>query len=177
MIEYIKGKLDDITPTMAVVDCNGVGYGINISLNTFSAIQGKTDVKLSLSHGALTGRRLYDKYRDRARAHDKFPLDPHFFTLFVKIVSIAVPIGIDAQMPGKVILDGRQRDLNVFPIGIHRDIDNVVLPLFAVIACEADGKRPGIRRQGQLVAVQVVDVERIHAADGIRQLFPYDSMF
>ena len=46
MIEYIKGKLDDITPTMAVVDCNGVGYGINISLNTFSAIQGKTDVKI-----------------------------------------------------------------------------------------------------------------------------------
>lgn len=46
MIEYIKGKLDDITPTMAIVDCNGVGYGINISLNTFSAIQGKTDVKL-----------------------------------------------------------------------------------------------------------------------------------
>lgn len=46
MIEYIKGKLDDITPTMVVVDCNGVGYGINISLNTFSAIQGKTDVKL-----------------------------------------------------------------------------------------------------------------------------------
>ncbi len=46
MIEYIKGKLDDVTPTMAVVDCNGVGYGINISLNTFSAIQGKAEVKL-----------------------------------------------------------------------------------------------------------------------------------
>lgn len=46
MIEYIKGKLDDVTPTMALVDCNGVGYGVNISLNTFSAIQGKGDVKL-----------------------------------------------------------------------------------------------------------------------------------
>lgn len=46
MIEYLKGKLDDVTPTMAVVDCNGVGYGVNISLNTFSAIQGKGDVKL-----------------------------------------------------------------------------------------------------------------------------------
>ncbi len=46
MIEYIKGKLDDVIPTMAVVDCNGVGYGVNISLNTFSAIQGKGDVKL-----------------------------------------------------------------------------------------------------------------------------------
>lgn len=46
MIEYIKGKLDEVTPAMAVVDCSGVGYGVNISLNTFSAIQGKGDVKL-----------------------------------------------------------------------------------------------------------------------------------
>lgn len=46
MIEYIKGKLEEINPTLAVVDCNGVGYGINISLNTFSNIQGKQDVKL-----------------------------------------------------------------------------------------------------------------------------------
>ena len=46
MIEYIKRKLNDVTTTMAVVDCNGVGYGVNISLNTFSAIQGKGDVKL-----------------------------------------------------------------------------------------------------------------------------------
>lgn len=46
MIEYIKGKLDEATPALAVVDCNGVGYGINISLNTYSAIQGKKDTKL-----------------------------------------------------------------------------------------------------------------------------------
>ena len=46
MIEYIKGKLDEATQALAVVDCNGVGYGINISLNTYSAIQGKKDIKL-----------------------------------------------------------------------------------------------------------------------------------
>ena len=46
MIEYIKGKLDEATPALAVVDCNGVGCGINISLNTYSAIQGKKDIKL-----------------------------------------------------------------------------------------------------------------------------------
>ena len=46
MIEYIKGKLDEATPALAVVNCNGVGYGINISLNTYSAIQGKKDIKL-----------------------------------------------------------------------------------------------------------------------------------
>ncbi|NPD92628.1 Holliday junction branch migration protein RuvA [Xylanibacter muris] len=46
MIEYIKGVLDELTPAMAVVEAGGVGYGLNISLNTYSAIQGKTDVKL-----------------------------------------------------------------------------------------------------------------------------------
>lgn len=46
MIEYLKGTLADLTPALAVVDCNGVGYGVNISLNTFSGIQGKESVKL-----------------------------------------------------------------------------------------------------------------------------------
>lgn len=46
MIEYIKGELVEETPAQAVVECNGMGYGINISLNTYSAIQGKNNVKL-----------------------------------------------------------------------------------------------------------------------------------
>ena len=46
MIEYIKGELAEITPAQAVIDCHGVGYGINISLNTYSAIQGKKEAKL-----------------------------------------------------------------------------------------------------------------------------------
>ena len=46
MIEYLKGTLDELTPTLAVVECAGVGYGVNISLNTFAALQGKLEVKL-----------------------------------------------------------------------------------------------------------------------------------
>ncbi|WP_270668855.1 Holliday junction branch migration protein RuvA [Phocaeicola coprocola] len=46
MIEYIKGELTEITPAMAVIECNGLGYSINVSLNTYSAIQGKKEVKL-----------------------------------------------------------------------------------------------------------------------------------
>lgn len=46
MIEYVSGRLEELTPTMAVVDCNGVGYGLNISLGTYSAVQGKREVKL-----------------------------------------------------------------------------------------------------------------------------------
>ena len=46
MIDYIKGELTELTPALAVVEAAGVGYGMNISLNTFSAIQGKKEVKL-----------------------------------------------------------------------------------------------------------------------------------
>lgn len=46
MIEYLRGKLAELEPTMATVDCMGVGYGVNITLNTYAAIQGKEDVKL-----------------------------------------------------------------------------------------------------------------------------------
>ena len=46
MIEYLNGKIDAITPATATLDCNGVGYLLNISLNTFSAVQGKDSAKL-----------------------------------------------------------------------------------------------------------------------------------
>ena len=46
MIEYIKGELTELTPALAIIEAAGIGYGLNISLNTFSAIQGKKEVKL-----------------------------------------------------------------------------------------------------------------------------------
>ncbi|MGL5938580.1 MAG: Holliday junction branch migration protein RuvA [Phocaeicola sp.] len=46
MIEYIEGKVAEVTPALAVIDCHGVGYGIQISLNTYSAIQQKKESKL-----------------------------------------------------------------------------------------------------------------------------------
>jgi|TARA_B100000809_G_C14980360_1_gene474285 Holliday junction DNA helicase RuvA len=39
MISHINGKLVEKTPTYVVIDCNGVGYKLNISLQTYSAIQ------------------------------------------------------------------------------------------------------------------------------------------
>ena len=49
MIAQIKGKLIEKTPTYVVIDCNGVGYQLNISLNTFSKI-GNDENCLLLTH-------------------------------------------------------------------------------------------------------------------------------
>lgn len=46
MIEYIKGELTELTPAYATVEAAGVGYGLNISLITYTAIQNKKEVKL-----------------------------------------------------------------------------------------------------------------------------------
>ena len=46
MIEYVKGEIAEVTPAYAVIDVHGVGYGLNISLNTYSAIQGKQEARL-----------------------------------------------------------------------------------------------------------------------------------
>jgi len=46
MYEYIKGELIEANPTFAVVDCGGIGYKINISVNTYSEISSQKDVLL-----------------------------------------------------------------------------------------------------------------------------------
>jgi len=46
MIAHIQGRLVEKTPTEVVIDCNGVGYHINISLHTFSLIPDAENLKL-----------------------------------------------------------------------------------------------------------------------------------
>jgi len=46
MITHIEGKLVEKNPTDIVIDCNGVGYFINISLHTFSQIPDKEHLRL-----------------------------------------------------------------------------------------------------------------------------------
>ena len=46
MIEYVKGTLAELSPAYAVVDVGGVGYGLSITLNTYTALQGKQEAML-----------------------------------------------------------------------------------------------------------------------------------
>lgn len=57
MIEYIKGTLAEFSPALAVVEAYGVGYALNISLTTYTKIQGLKDVKLFVHEQLTTGGR------------------------------------------------------------------------------------------------------------------------
>ena len=50
MYDYISGKLIQNTPSYAVIDNNGIGFFINISVNTYSKLENKTNVKLFIHH-------------------------------------------------------------------------------------------------------------------------------
>lgn len=46
MIEYIKGEIVELTPARIVMECAGIGYELNISLNTYSFFNGKPTGKI-----------------------------------------------------------------------------------------------------------------------------------
>jgi len=46
MYDFIAGKVDRITPTEVVIDCNGLGYLLHISLNTFEVLKDQKQVKV-----------------------------------------------------------------------------------------------------------------------------------
>ena len=46
MITHLKGKLAEKNPTHVVIDCNGIGYFVNISLHTYSKLSDNETIKL-----------------------------------------------------------------------------------------------------------------------------------
>jgi len=50
MYEYIEGKLTILNPDHAIIETSGIGWFINISLNTFSALKGLPQCKLFIHH-------------------------------------------------------------------------------------------------------------------------------
>ncbi len=49
--------MTELTPVLAVIEAAGVGFGLSISLNTYSAIQGKKEVRLYVQESLVTGGR------------------------------------------------------------------------------------------------------------------------
>lgn len=59
MIEYIKGEIIDLTPTDVVIECYGIGYNILISVQTYSALEGKGNATIYIHHYIREDEELY----------------------------------------------------------------------------------------------------------------------
>jgi Holliday junction DNA helicase RuvA len=46
MIDYIKGTVNQLTPTFLIIETGGIGYMVNISLTTFSKLEGKAEFRI-----------------------------------------------------------------------------------------------------------------------------------
>lgn len=59
MIDYIKGEIIELTPTDTVVECYGIGYSILISVQTYSALEGKKNATVYIHHYLREDEELY----------------------------------------------------------------------------------------------------------------------
>ncbi len=87
MIEFLKGRLAEKNPSYAVIECNGVGYYVNISLNTFSLL-GDEEVVSLFTHLAI---------RDDAHVLYGFA-DKEERTFFRQLISVSGVGASTAQM-------------------------------------------------------------------------------
>ena len=59
MIDYIKGSLVEITPTDMVLECYGIGYKILISLQTYEALNSRSESTVYIHHYLREDEELY----------------------------------------------------------------------------------------------------------------------
>ena len=59
MIYYIKGEIIELTPTETVVECYVIGYNILISVQTYSALEGKNNAIVYIHHYIREDEELY----------------------------------------------------------------------------------------------------------------------
>lgn len=59
MIEYIKGQIVELTPTELILDNHGIGYSILISLQTYEALQSKSEATAYIHHYIREDEELY----------------------------------------------------------------------------------------------------------------------
>ena len=78
MIEHLKGDITELTPTTATIECHGVGYLTNISLNTYTAIQNRPQAKLY----------IYEAIREDAYILYGFA-DKRERELFMQLISVS----------------------------------------------------------------------------------------
>lgn len=112
MIEYISGKLAELTPTYAVIDCNGIGYMLNITLPTFTKLENVKDTKLL----------VYEAIREDAHILYGFA-DEHERSLFISLIGVS---GVGANTARMILSSITAPELEqVIASGDHNRLKNI----------------------------------------------------
>lgn len=108
MINHLSGRLIEVSPAHAVIECNGVGYYCHITLNTFSQLGGKDHVVLK-THLAI-----------REDAHTLFGFideqERSMFRLLISVSGVGASTGrmiLSALSPGEVAAAITGEDVNL----------------------------------------------------------------
>lgn len=117
MIEYIKGRLTGLTPTDAVIEAAGIGYRLEITLSTYTSLEGMDEVKL-LVHEVIRedAHLLFGFMEERERV---------MFRLLIgvsgvgantaRVILSSIPV---AELEGVIMAGDHARLKNVKGIGI-----------------------------------------------------------
>lgn len=66
MFDYLRGLLAELTPTYAVIECGGVGYIVTISLQTYTALEGREEAMVYVHHVVREDAEILYGFADRA---------------------------------------------------------------------------------------------------------------
>lgn len=174
MITHIQGKLVEKNPTDVVIDCNGVGYLLNISLHTFSQITNQENLKL-YSHlivkedshtlygfSSLAEREIFKMLISvsgvgasiaRTMLSSLTPKQVREGIAHGDIVLIQSIKGIGAKTAARVILDLKDKILKVYDIDDLSTVKNNTSKDEALSALEVLGF---VRKQAERVVEKIV---------------------
>ncbi len=98
MIEYVKGELAELTPASAVVECGGVGYLLNISLNTYTRLQNLKQAKVFVYEAIREDAYVLYGFADKAERE-----------LFILLISVS---GVGPNTARMILSSFTPNDLN-----------------------------------------------------------------
>lgn len=165
MIEYIRGELTDLTPATAVLECsNGVGYLLNISLNTYSALSLGKEAKLYVYESVREDAWVLYGFASRSERD-----------LFMQLISVSGIGGNTARMILSaftvpelcdVISTGNDKMLkNVKGIGL-KTAGRIIVDLkdkVAVTLASGNGMGQSVVADGQVSGMRAVHDEAVSA--------------
>ncbi len=188
MIHHLKGKLVEKNPTHVVVECNGIGYFVNISLNTFSNITDSESIQLfthlQIKEDSHTLFGFYEKSEReifrlllsvsgigsstaRTMLSSMAPIQVRDAIATGNVAAIQSVKGIGAKTAQRVILDLKDKVLKIYDIDEVSAISNNTNKDEALSALEVLGF---MRKQSEKIVDKILSQDASLSVEDIIKL-------